>query len=215
MDGNTSGGWTGAIEPAALHNDRQSVAADVVLAGLDTAIDTGRSRPDESTSMRLLEQLAGWDRVVDAHQVVSLYQAFEHHLWRRAFVDEMAEALLETFYEWAGAEKPAGLYRIIGDANSRWWDDITTVERRESRDAIFLLAVRDANQQLDHDCGSGARRARDRVHAARFSHPLGGIAFPFRWFFDRRPRLDTACCSFRTRPAGGRARRLASRPRVR
>ena len=63
----------------------------------------------------MLDQLAKWDRVVDARPVVSLYEAFEHALWRRAFVDEMDEALFRKFYEWAGAEKPAGLYAIIGD----------------------------------------------------------------------------------------------------
>ena len=36
---------------------------------------------------------------------------------------------------------------------------------------------------------SAANRSRgwDRVHAARFSHPLGNIAFPFRWFLSRGP----------------------------
>ncbi|HYE86736.1 MAG TPA: penicillin acylase family protein, partial [Vicinamibacterales bacterium] len=172
---------------AALQNDRHSVAADMVLAGVDSAIKLGRTRPDESATVRLLEQLSGWNRIVDAREVVTLYEAFEHHLWRRAFVDEMDEALFGTFYEWAGAEKPAGLYSIIGHPASPWWDDITTVERRESRDDIFLLAIRDAEEQLDADFGGGARRAWDRVHAARFSHPLGGIGFPFGWFFNRGP----------------------------
>lgn len=172
---------------AALQNDRHSVAADSVLDGLDAALKHGRTRQDERESVRLLEQLAGWDRVVDARPVVSLYQVFEHHLWRRLFVDEMDEPLFETFYEWAGAEKPAGLYSVIGDPTSPWWDDITTVERRESRDDIFLLAIRDADEQLDAEFGGGSRRAWDRVHAARFSHPLGAGGFSLRWFFDRGP----------------------------
>lgn len=172
---------------AALQNDRRSVAADLVLAGLEGAIRYGRTRENEAASVRLLEQLSGWDRVVDGREVVSLYQAFEHHVWRRAFVDEMDEPLFVKFYEWAGAEKPAGLFAILSDSNARWWDDITTVERRESRDDIFLLAIRDADEHLDNEYGSGPRRAWDRIHAARFSHPLGGVAFPFRWLFDRGP----------------------------
>ena len=172
---------------AALQNDRHSGAADAVLAGVDDAIKTARSRDGEAASASMLDQLSKWDRVVDARPVVSLYQAFEHALWRRTFVDEMDDALFLKFYEWAGAEKPAGLYLLLGDRNSPWWDDITTVEKRESRDDIFLLAIRDADEQLDADYGGESARAWDRVHAARFSHPLGNIALPFRWFLSRGP----------------------------
>ena len=172
---------------AALQNDRRSVAADGVLAGLDAAIKTGRSREGEASSVALLEQLAAWDRVVDARPVVSLYQAFEDALWRRTFFDELDEPLFSRFYEWAGAEKPAGLYAVIDDRASKWFDDITTVEKRESRDDIFLLAIRDAEEKLEADWGRESRRGWDRLHAARFSHPLGNIAFPLRWLFDRGP----------------------------
>ncbi len=172
---------------AALQNDRRSLAADAVLAGLGAAIKAGQSRTSEAGNVALLEQLAAWDRVVDSRPVVSLYEAFEHHLWRRTFLDEMDDPLFARFYEWAGAEKPAGLYAIIADRESRWFDDITTVERRETRDDIFLLAIRDADEQLQNDFGGGASRNWDRVHAARFTHPLAAIAFPFRWFFDPAP----------------------------
>jgi penicillin G amidase len=172
---------------AALQNDRRSLAADAVLAGLDAAIKTGRSRDSDLTNAVLLEQLKEWDHVVDARPVVSLYEAFEDALWRRTFVDEMDEVLFLRFYEWAGAEKPAGLYAIINDRNSPWFDDITTVEKKESRDDIFLLAIRDAEEKLQADFGGGARRSWDRVHAAQFSHPLGAIGFPFRWLLNRGP----------------------------
>ena len=172
---------------AALQNDRRSLAADAVLAGLGAAIKAGQSRTGEAGNVALLEQLAAWDRVVDSRPVVSLYEAFEHHLWRRTFVDEMDDPLFAKFYEWAGAEKPAGLYAIIADRESRWFDDITTLERRETRDDIFLLAIRDAEEQLQNDFGGGTSRNWDRVHAARFTHPLAAIAFPFRWFFDPGP----------------------------
>lgn len=168
---------------AALQNDRRSLAADAVLAGLDSAIKTGKSRDAEQGPVSLLEQLAAWDRVVDARPVVSLYEAFEDALWRRTFADEMDEPLFLKFYEWAGAEKPAGLYAIIDDRNSRWFDDIATIDRTESRDDIFLLAIRDANERLK----AGSSRAWDELHGAQFKHPLGGIAFPFRWFFNRGP----------------------------
>ena len=171
---------------AALQNDRHSIAADLVLAGLGDAIKTGRANEKEAPAVRLLEKLQQWDHVVDSRPVVSLYEAFEHALWRRTFEDEMESALFLKFYEWAGAEKPAGLYSIIGDRQNKWWDDITTIEKKETRDDIFLVAIRDADDTL-----GGSDKPWDRLHGARFSHPLGSsrsaFGFPFRWFFSKGP----------------------------
>ena len=69
----------------------------------------------EASTASLLDRLAKWDHVVDSRPVVSLYEAFEDALWRRTFVDEMDDPLFLKFYEWAGAEKPAGIYAIIND----------------------------------------------------------------------------------------------------
>ena len=171
----------------ALQNDRRSLAADAVLAGVEGAMAAARGRSDDATAVAVLNLLAKWDRVVDARPVVSLYEAFEDALWRRTFVDEMDEPLFRAFYEWAGAERFAGLHVVVGDRQSRWFDDITTVDRRESRDEIFLLAARDAEERLQSEYGGESRRAWDRVHAARFEHPLGGVAFPLAWFFNRGP----------------------------
>lgn len=171
----------------ALQNDRRSLAADAVLAGLESAITAGRARAAEASAVAALEQLAQWDRVVDARPVVSLYEAFEDALWRRTFVDEMDEPLFLPFYEWAGAERFAGLHVVLGERQSRWFDDITTVDRRETRDEIMLLAARDAEERLQAEYGGGAGRAWDQVHAARFEHPLGGAAFPLAWLFNRGP----------------------------
>ena len=172
---------------AALQNDKHSAAADLVLAGVESALKIARSRDGEASTASLLDRLAKWDRIVDSRPVVSLYQAFEDALWRRTFIDEMDDTLFLKFYEWAGAEKPAGIYAIIHDPNSPWWDDITTVEKRESRDDIFMLAVRDADEKLDGDYGGDNNRGWDSIHAARFSHPLGNMGFPFRWLLSRGP----------------------------
>jgi penicillin amidase len=171
----------------ALQNDRQSVAAERVLAGVDTAIAEGKRREGGAAAVQVLEQLKAWDKVVNARPVVTLYEAFEDALWRRTFRDEMDEPLFLKFYEWAGAERPAGLFAILGDRQSRWWDDIATVDRRETRDDIFLLAAEDADERFRNDWGSDRARQWDRVHAAPFAHPLGSVALPFRWLFSRGP----------------------------
>ena len=76
---------------------------------------------------------------------------------------------------------------MIGDRQSRWFDDITTVDHRESRDEIMLLAARDAEERLQNEYGGNNQRAWDRLHAAHFDHPLGSVALPLAWFFNRGP----------------------------
>ena len=65
---------------------------------------------------------------------------------------------------------------MLDDATARWWDDIGTVERREQRDDIFLLAAGDA--AADVALWADGARGWDQVHAATFAHPLaeGGRA---------------------------------------
>ena len=68
---------------AALQNDRYSVAADILLAGLEEAIKKGRGSDAELPWAATLEQLVKWDRIVDNRPVVSWLQAFEQAVWRR------------------------------------------------------------------------------------------------------------------------------------
>ncbi|MDP1570611.1 MAG: penicillin acylase family protein [Vicinamibacterales bacterium] len=171
----------------ALQNDVTSEAAAEVLAGIDEALALARSQGADAGVVTTLERLRDWDRRVDGRPVVTIYQAFEEALWRRTFLDEMDEPLFRRFVEVAGAERPAGLYAILDEPRSRWFDDIGTVERRETRDDIFLLAAADAIETLGARFGSEDRWAWSRVHAARFPHILGEAAMPLGWLFNRGP----------------------------
>lgn len=55
----------------ALQNDRRSLAADAILAGVEEAMTAARGRRDDATAAVVLNLLAKWDRVVDARPVVS------------------------------------------------------------------------------------------------------------------------------------------------
>jgi penicillin amidase len=105
-------------------------------------------------------------------------------LWRRYFFDEMGEPLFSRFYEWAGAERPAGLYAILDEPSSHWFDDIATLDRRETREDIFVLAAADAAEGLT---GVRASMTWADAHRASFTHPLGAAAAPLRWLFNRGP----------------------------
>jgi penicillin amidase len=168
---------------AALQNDRRSLAAERVLAGVSEALDLARASGADRIVVETLSRLAQWDHIVDGRPVVTLYEAFEDALWRRTFMDEMDEPLFRVFYEWAGADRPAGLYAIIDDRQARWFDDVGTVEKREARADIYVLAAQDAGERVTAEFGSESNQAWDRVHAATFEHPLGASR-ALGWFLN-------------------------------
>jgi penicillin amidase len=169
----------------ALQLDRQSGAAADVLTGVDGALAVAARAGTASPAIAALERLKSWNREIDASETATLFQLFEDRLWHRAFSDDFADDLFLRFYQWAGAERSAGLYTILADPTSRWWDDIATVERRESRDEIYLLAADDAARALE--VMSSSQRGWDRVHAATFAHALGDGGWALAWFFNRGP----------------------------
>lgn len=177
----------GIDNAAQLQTDTVSVAAEQIAAGIPAALAAGKSSGASDVALRTLEDLRAWDRRVDGRPVAALYQTFEDALWRRTFTDEMGQELFDVFYEWAGAERPAGLYAILNEPGSRWFDDIGTIDRRESRNEIYLLAARDAVDRLERDFGSRDEWNWARIHAAEFSHPLSAGGFPLRWLFSRGP----------------------------
>ena len=172
--------------PAAVawQTDVTALAAADVLMSVDAALALAAKQGDTDAA-EVLQQLRLWDRKVDNRTVVTLYELFEAALWRRTFVDEMGDPLFNRFYEWAGAERPAGLYAILDDPNSRWFDDIATLGKRETREQIFVLAAIDAATQ--YRTNYDGDRSWGDVHVARFVHPLGAGAAPIRWLFNRGP----------------------------
>lgn len=172
------------VTAAAWQTDVTALAAADVLMSVDAAL-TLASQQGETAAADVLGQLRLWDRKVDNRPVVTLYQLFEAALWRRTFFDEMGDPLFAKFYEWAGAERPAGLYAILDEPGARWFDDIATLDRRETRDQIFVLAALDAATAFRTE--HRGSRPWGEAHAALFAHPLAGGGWPLSWFLNRGP----------------------------
>lgn len=170
---------------AAWQNDVTGLGPAAVLARVDAAIAAGQKRGAEPAALDVLDQLRRWDKQVDSRPVVTLYHLFEDLVWRRTFFDEMGDPLFSRFFEWAGAERPAGLLVLLDEPGSQWFDDIGTLDRRETRDDIFVLAAADAARRFADEYGGD--RAWSDVHAVRFDHPLAGGAVPLGWLFNRGP----------------------------
>ena len=179
-----------ALEPrdmADIQLDVRALAADHILAAVDAARASAAFEKAEPEARLGVERLRLWDRKVDGRPVVALYEAFVRALWRRAFADELPADVFAQFCEYGLAERYVGLYAIIDNPTSRWWNDIATVDRRETRDDIVLLAAADAVIGLRHKFGDESHWSWDRLHPVRFRHALAGGGFALDWFFSRGP----------------------------
>jgi penicillin amidase len=170
-----------------VQGDVRSEAAERLLQAVETAARSPAARSAESEGRTALERLRLWDRRVDDRPIVSLFQAFERALWQRAFADEMGPALFQPFAEYGLTDRYAGVHAIISDPQSRWWDDIGTIERRETRDDIVVLAAADALMTMRRRFGDESEWRWGRLHAAHFRHPLSGGGWLLAWLFDRGP----------------------------
>lgn len=172
---------------SAIQMDVRSAAADPFLAAVEAAAASPRYAKADADARVGLDRLRLWDRQVDGRPVVTLYEAFVRALWRRTFADELSAAVFKELFEYGASERYVGLYAVIDDPTSRWWNDIATLDRRESRDDIVLLAAADAVIHLRAAFGEEANWAWDRVHTVTFRHALGAGGFVLDWFFSRGP----------------------------
>jgi penicillin G amidase len=170
-----------------IQADVRALSADRLLAAVEAAAKSPKFAKADSDTRNVIQRLRLWDRQVDGRPVVALYQAFLRAMWRRAFADDLPPAVFKDFFEYGLSERYVGLHTILDDPNSRWWNDIATLDRRESRDEIVLLAAGDAMRAMRAKFGDESGWSWDRLHALRFRHPLGAGGRILDWFFSRGP----------------------------
>ncbi len=170
-----------------IQSDVYAEGARPLLDAVELAARSPAMAAAEPEARGAIEELRRWNRQVDGRPVAALFQEFEHALWRRTFADELEPPLFRQLFEYALDERYAGAYAILDDAESHWWDDIATVDRVETRDDIVILAAADAVLALRTKFGDRDAWSWSRLHAAMFSHPLGGGGRMLDWFFSRGP----------------------------
>ena len=171
----------------ALQADTRSPQAVRMVAAIQEAARGPAMKRAEPDGRTAVERLRLWDGVVDGRPVVTLYQAFLRALWRRTFADELDAATFERLFVYGLDERFTGIEALLDEPGARWWDDIATVDRREARDDIIVLAAADALGSLKAKFGDEPSWAWDRVHAADFAHTLSAGGRVLAWFFSRGP----------------------------
>jgi penicillin amidase len=158
-----------------------------------------RAQPQGELEARALAALRAWDLRCDPGGAgPSVYQALYRALVQETVGDELGQELLDEYLEYYWVHGPVML-DAAGRADDALFDDVTTRERRETRDEIATRALRRATAWLAAHAG---RSVPDwdwgRLHTVRLRHrPFGLLGNPLLdRVFNYGPVPDPGCDRF-------------------
>jgi len=146
--------------------------------------------PEGWLQVRVHGMLRQWDYSLSGNTRLgnasaAVYQAWEWHLARDTFQDELGPDLNARY--WATGLAPQTLTQLAEKPDDPWWDDVTTLQV-ETRDDILRRAYAESLDDLGRHYGDlHTIWEWDTMHAAQLRHPLSD-AWPWS-AFDRAVKL--------------------------
>lgn len=133
----------------------------------------------------MLESLAGWDGSYQLNSITpTVFNQLLYELTRAAFADEMGEVQFKNLLGTRALD--SALPRLVADADSPWWDDITT-PAHEGRAETVKVAWRATIDHLQKTLGKDATNwGWGNAHTLTHSHPLAAQK-PLNWLFNVGP----------------------------
>jgi penicillin amidase len=165
---------------ARIQNDRYDPSTESVLR-YAVAL-----KPSAEKSVRAVDALRNWNGQMTGGPAPAIYEALYLKLLENTFEDELGDEVFDSYLEFLELGYPGGIYAVLDDAASPFWDDRKT-PAVEDRERVFLKSLDDAVRMLgelqgDDVSGWDWRR----LHGVRFSHPLGSEE-PGSLLFSRGP----------------------------
>lgn len=122
----------------------------------------------------LLSKLAGWNGAFDKEAIEpTLYTKFYFELFKNSMKDELGEAKFESFMNTHLQKRFAA--DLFSNANSIWWDDIST-PNKESREEILVLSWDKAMNSLTVQLGDDPKLWKwGSVHQLTHEHVMKDV----------------------------------------
>lgn len=166
----------------AIQSDTRLLRAERIVPYLSTI--TTETADGALLAARILDW-KDFDCPTDSYGCAA-YLAFEYRLVRALFDDDLGPLARE--YVGGGASWLATI-RLLGQPTSRWWDDVTTRVRAETRDQVIGAALDAAGRELRAAYGEPEAWTWGALHTARFAEAtLGSSGIgPLEWYFNKGP----------------------------
>jgi penicillin amidase len=143
-------------------------------------------RPSEGNGVQAVEKLRNWNGQMTEGPAPAIYQALYGRLIENTFKDEIGDELFSSYLDFLELGHAGGLYAVLDDEASPFWDDRGTPEV-ENRERVFLKSLDEAVALLASLQGDDVNAWDWRsLHDVRFVHPMGSEE-PLAWLFSRGP----------------------------
>lgn len=127
-----------------------------------------------ATAQKAQDILKNWDGNMSDDKEAVLFHIFIQMLEENTFKDELGDSFPQ--FQEATDNKWAGIYKIINNPQSSWFDNIHTPET-ELRKDIINMSLSQAYERLEEKFGSPKKWEWSKMHAIHFQHPLGQVWF--------------------------------------
>ena len=168
-----------------VKSDRDLRIRDLIFRSVDIA----QIKSEGQTQSQAVEQLLRWDGEYSTSSIApTVYTSIIFHLLQQTTMDELGEQQFERLAN--SLTMKSSLEKLFFNENSPWWDNVETKEIVESRDDIFLSAVKLALNDLTENLGEDFNNWQwGKLHTLTHVHPIGRKE-PFDKVFNVGPFAD-------------------------
>jgi penicillin amidase len=164
--------WTKAdIENMML--DNTSLVTPGIANAMIAALNLKLLSTNEKRAVLILKKWSGTSNVNDV--APTIYTKWIYNYLNNTFKDELGEADFKLFLNTHILKQMVEIQSK--NENSIWWDDVTTKNKKETRDDILNKSFHEAISELETQLGSEISFwTWGKVHVLEHQHPLGSIA---------------------------------------
>jgi penicillin amidase len=164
-------------------NDNTSAVTPEMVNKLISNLNLKSLSSEEKEAITVLKSWNGSNNLNDA--APTIYNKWIYLYLKNTFQDELGEEMFKQFLGTHLMKQIAT--RQISSEKSAWWDDITTKDKKETRNEIVKKSFEEAITALNKQLGNSPSDWKwEKVHAVEYQHPIGKIAL-LRRFFNAGP----------------------------
>ena len=168
-------GWT-KDDMAQMANDiTLRTATNFIVACLKELDIEGLSQEQ----LVYLDEIKAWDGSFGLNSIGGVFfEKMEENVHAHLFSDEFSSV---EEYESYGVQLK--LRKVFPNASSKWWDDVRTSDKTETKTDIINKAFMDTWRQLTSELGADWKTwTWDRVHYLEHDHPIGRVPSLKKYF---------------------------------
>ncbi|MEM1258151.1 MAG: penicillin acylase family protein [Bacteroidota bacterium] len=168
-------GWTKDDMVQMANDITLRTATDFIVACLKELEIKGLSEEQ----LAYLDGIKAWDGSFDLASIGGVFfEKMEENIHTNLFSDEFS-----SFEEYRSYGIQLKLRKVFSNASSKWWDDVSTSNMKETKADIINRAFLDSWEQLSSALGPNWKNwTWDRVHYLEHDHPIGRIPSLKKYF---------------------------------